>query len=130
MFVWLKRNNHLYFDITIDAEEIYSLPDNGDVMHCVPSHEEGEEEEAEGDQANHESESDENGEDISNEHAEDEDVQIHLNGQDQGGATGNIGNEEGEDRVTREFIGIPSANETNHSVNKKIHDILREQFSG
>eukprot|EP00978_Attheya_sp_CCMP212_P036063 scaffold160996_cov23-Attheya_sp.AAC.1 len=101
-------------------------------MDRVTSHEEEEEEveeeeEAEGEQANRESENDENGQDTSNEYADDEDVPMNLNGPDQGGATGNIGNEEGDDRVTRGFIGIP-ANETSRSVNEQIHDILRERF--
>eukprot|EP00978_Attheya_sp_CCMP212_P045234 scaffold338678_cov20-Attheya_sp.AAC.1 len=50
----------------------------------------------------------------SNEYADDEDVPMNLNGPDQGGAAGNIGNEEADDRLTRGFIGIP-VNETNRS---------------
>ena len=127
--VWLKANNPLYFNIIIDEEEIDRLPDDGDVMDRVPSHEEEEQEEeaAEGEQANREDESEENGQVGTNEYAEDEDVPMNLNGPDQGGATGSIDNEEGDDRVTRGFIGIP-VNETNRSVNEQIHDILRERF--
>eukprot|EP00978_Attheya_sp_CCMP212_P015623 scaffold40247_cov39-Attheya_sp.AAC.1 len=56
---------------------------------------------AEGERANRESESDKNGEDSTNEYAEDEDVPMHPNGPDQGGATGNIGNKDSKSTCYR-----------------------------
>jgi hypothetical protein len=127
--VWLKANNPLYSNIEINTEEIDALPEDGDVLGRVATYIEDEEETAatEGEEANAEVEVDENGEDESDEYAEDEDVPMNLNGPDQGGATGNIENENGQDNVTSGFIGIP-ANETNRSVREEMHDILKEQF--